>query len=173
VDQANVGMLYETSQNWNNNFGTIGELLNSRGNSNLLPGVAHTTGMMGYEGLSVVTGGSRDGGRNFEFDSNPARFTTHTMIYSCIEDPSGCQVFVDGVKASFVTGGDKGSYSIFENTYAERSFGNQYLYLASRSGDSAGSLYFKGDIAAVRIYGRKLNPDEIAGNALIDQLHYN
>jgi hypothetical protein len=93
------------------------------------------------------------------------------VTYSTIADPTGRLVFIDGVQKPFIPGvfGNL-KYPTSTETYLQGSFTDTHVYLASRSGNA---VYFKGDIAAMRIYGRKLNADEIAGNALLDQLLYN
>jgi type II secretory pathway pseudopilin PulG len=114
-----------------------------------------------------------DGIRNYLFARNPTRFTTHTLVYSRVKDDRGRLVFIDGAEQDFDERHSTVHNTVFlteKSTVNNGQFPSRELYMAARSGYS---LFFNGDIAAVRIYGRKLNPDEIAGNALIDQLHYN
>jgi prepilin-type N-terminal cleavage/methylation domain-containing protein len=143
------GALYGTSTSINS--GTIAEVINGQKSF-------YTIGRMGNASANEESNGRR----NFTLSTHPTKFTTHTTVYSSIADPEGRQTFVDGIPIQDSTNNTK--------TIGSGGFVNRKLLLgANNTNDSLG--YFK--YAAVRIYGRKLNADEIAKNALTDQLIYN
>jgi hypothetical protein len=167
ADSSIPGVMYETSPSWGNASGTLCMMVNTYNGGTYRDGMVFTGARMGTSGNAELKNSSRV----YHFANDPAKFTTHTMTYSCVTDPAGRLVFVDGSQELFYTeGSGLLAFSTSMKTYPTFAFKDYILYIAARNGQS---LYFKGDIAAMRIYSRKLNPDEIAGNVLMDQLQYN
>jgi hypothetical protein len=183
VDTANdtansAGVLYEMPSPPNYFTGAIGAGINTERYGEWYfprPGKAYTIGKQGNQNDSNATENYFIGMRNYEFSLDPSKFTTHTTVYSCIDDPTGRQTFVDGVAVPYYEHVINASlkHPASTRTYAANSpeFRNDYLYIVEYEMD--GDSQLPCDIAAMRIYGRKLNPDEIARNAALDQLLYN
>jgi hypothetical protein len=135
------------------NAGTIAEVINGVNGF-------YTIGRVGNKNGDTESNGKRD----FIWTKPTGlKFTTHTTVYSCISDPAGRQTFIDGIPVQDSTKNTE--------TIESGEFRDSKLLLGSNGQRYSNWPTFR--YAAVRIYGRKLNADEIAKNALTDQLIYN
>jgi hypothetical protein len=170
-------ILFETTSNWNTNQGAMGATANSTG-FGYESGISHSVARVG----SAATELAYSLARNFKYTDDRSRFTTFSFVFSKVEDPQGRLAYVNGMLVDFVdfevptnplyhypttqatapaAGGNKPG---------DGDFANDYLYLASRAGASS---FFKGEIAALRVYDHKLSSYEIARNAAADDARYN
>lgn len=142
------GILFEHSNNWNTNAGGFGLGVNSSGCSPDL-NYMHTNH------------NSALGPRNYLFTSG-ASWSCHVNVYSRIPDPTGRLAYVNGQLVPFVsTNSCGGGWSTSTETVNTTAFRNDYIYLASRGGQSG---FINTNIGLIRIYGRKLTATEILQN---------
>ncbi|MDR1088567.1 MAG: prepilin-type N-terminal cleavage/methylation domain-containing protein [Coriobacteriales bacterium] len=183
------GILFETTKTWNADpagRGAIGATVNSTGFGYEI-GRSHTVGRVGSDYSS-----SRTGARNFAYTDDPDSFTTFSLVFSKVKDCTGRLAYVNGILKDFypfqplnTDGTNNGlpfstsqatTPATGENSAGQGNFANDFLYLACRNGDGGASLaaaFFKGEIAALRIYDHKLSSYEIARNAAADDARYN
>jgi hypothetical protein len=165
------GIPFETTSNWNpdpGGRGALGASINNHGGG-YESGTIHTVGRVGsgYTGAGV-------GARNFNYTDDRNRFNTISLTFSKVEDPTGRLAYVNGILVPFTTKYNSGSTATYPATPANSTdhgdFADDFLYLARRG---AANSFFKGEIAALRIYDHKLSSYEIARNAAADDARYN
>jgi hypothetical protein len=180
ADENKVGMLFEYADaptGWNApGTGAFGLILNDMGHG-LQPGECHSVA------TTTGDGSAKKGARNFLWENDDNKFYTMAMVVSAIPDSTGRVVYINGKQVDFTNitnnegpadspGAYKDSVATFPTTTAVTvgyPIGDFYLWLACRNGAGA---FFNGEIASVRIYARKLNPDEIRKNAEEDLLRF-
>jgi hypothetical protein len=165
ADTAETVFLFEYSRSWNNNVGGFGAAIN-HGSGAYASGSVHTNLSQGHPAA------------NYAWNNDNTVITTHTNIFSSVAKADGRQVYVDAAKSQLYKSGDLSSGWYLEQTpitditNSTFSFGNQLFFIGTRDSGSIPALNFKGDIYCVRIYGRKLNVDEIKHNYNTDLLRY-
>jgi hypothetical protein len=138
----NMGMLFEHTSNWNTQTGGFGLSPSSNGS--------------GSTQLTCHTNHNTEAAKNYPF-SPGTQYTIHTNVYSKVADSHGRVAYVNG---QFVQFTNVNGYTTSTATGSGGSFANDYMYLASRGGTSFAAC----NIAAVRIYNRKLSAAEVRQN---------
>ncbi|MDR2162662.1 MAG: LamG domain-containing protein [Clostridiales Family XIII bacterium] len=142
---------------WNIASGSFGLNLHNDG-FNFTEGKAHTV---------VRTGNNYDISiphRNFNIGVDMTKFTTISMVISNVTDSTGRIVYINGSLVTAMSGGNGGSTA---TTYDSRGqIGSFPLSLAIRLAQIglSGQVFFKGEIASLRIYDHKLSVAEIQHN---------
>lgn len=139
VNTNALGMGFEHSTNWNTNTLGFGFAPNSNGNT-LTTNIHHTNNPGGssvynYDGLL---------GTNI---------TVHTNVWSRVVDSTGRNAYINAVERTRLGGS--------RSTSVYSSFRNDHLYVSSRGGTS---LFAYHDVFFLRVYGRKLDQQEIQQN---------
>jgi type II secretory pathway pseudopilin PulG len=170
-DDKNSAMLFEyanAANGWNAAGGAFGLVLNSSG-SGIELGQCHSVARTGTSFDSAAKGA-----RNFYWDNDPLKFVTISMVVSNKNDDMGRIVYIDGKLQQFTdkyTAGYIDDSSTKTASDVRGGIGNFPLWLGTRKMDTnSGVSYFKGEIAAVRIYDTKLTEDEAAKNAKQDAM---
>jgi prepilin-type N-terminal cleavage/methylation domain-containing protein len=115
-----------------------------------------------------------DSARNFNFPANRSKLKTVTFVMSNEDSPNGRMAFVNGQRGEDGTGRDfinTNGYPTTKATTRNAPFGDWTFSVAARLA-SPPTLCCKIEIAAIRIYGRALNADEIAKNAAEDKARF-
>jgi hypothetical protein len=103
-------------------------------------------------------------------------FTTHTNYYNLSKDGTSRLVWIDGTKGVFVEVGKENEVAnVPQFDVGNGNFIPQPFYLANRGNHIDVGNYnsaFQGEIASVRIYGRKLTDSEIQRNAEADRRRF-
>jgi hypothetical protein len=163
ADSSKQGMVFEYSPNWNKNLDGFGAFLNS------IAG--------GFVNQRVHTNNGSIIVRNYAWNNVAGEYQTHTNIRSRIVDPEGRLTYINGVRVPF-TNDSQGTGTSTPNVVVPA--GRAYkFYLAARfdtnnSGNPPGppGLFFNGDISSVRVYGKKLNDQEIKHNDETDDFRF-
>jgi hypothetical protein len=171
------GMLFEYSKEnvggWDHD-GVFYEAVNSNGKVTS-KGEIHTAAKVG--GYKDTAGGPSaivDSARNFRYSADTAKLKTVTLVLSNENSTNGRMSFVNGQRGPDGTGVDfigSNNYPTTKETTVGKPFGNWTFSVAARLTQTP-SIFFKGEIAALRIYGRALNADEIAKNADEDKARF-
>jgi prepilin-type N-terminal cleavage/methylation domain-containing protein len=164
-----MGMLFEyalsgASGGFNSSLGAFGAMSNTDGAANL-KGEIHSVARVGGTNPSATSGA-----RDFSFPANTTKLKTISFVMSNEDKDDGRLAFVNGTGGSDRTGVSFIPTRGFPTTKATTQgvgFGDYTFSVAARKSPSG--LFFKGEIAAVRIYGRALNADEIEKNAAEDR----
>jgi prepilin-type N-terminal cleavage/methylation domain-containing protein len=166
-----MGMLFEYAKDmfngyngYNGGAGMFGAVINSDGSS-LITGEIHSVARVGSD--QTVQNGSRD----FYFTAKDARLKTISFVMSNEKNDNGRTAFIDGTEVEFISAGDK-NYNRTKGTEPGTGFGEDYTFSVAARKVREVSFYYTGEIAAVRIYGRALNADEIAKNAETDMVNF-
>lgn len=138
IVNANIGMAWEHTADWNANPGGFGLYPFSEGGAYVLD--RHHTNHQGGSGAVnyIATVGSS--------------WATHTNIFSRISDSTGRLTYVNGNLVSF---------SLGSTSTTGGSFPNAIMYLASRAGTTA---FGNHQVGSFRIYGKKLSATEVQNN---------
>jgi hypothetical protein len=159
------GMLFEYAKDKFNGYngyncgtGMFGAVINSDGSDNSITGKVHSVARVGSD-LTVI-----DGSRDFYFTADDARLKTISFVMSNENKSNGRLAFIDGAEVDFISGEKKTTPGV--------GFGENYTFSIAARTEPKVSLCYKGEIAAVRIYGRALNADEIARNAETDKINF-
>ena len=134
-------MLFEQTNNWNSNPGGFGLVLNDTGGGNLA-NCNHTNHNTEFA-------------KNYLVTSNSV-WSNNLNIYGRVSDSTGRLTYVNGILTPFTaTGGgtntDTGAGQLANSTF----------YIGSRGG---ASLFFKGNISSLKIYGFKISATEVSQN---------
>jgi len=138
IVNANIGMSWEHTADWNSNSGGIGLYPFSEGGAYVLD--RHHTSHNG--GI---------GSRNY-VASVGSSWNTHTNIFSRISDSTGRLAYTNAALRSFSNGG---------TSTTGGSFANAVFYVASRAGTGA---FGNHQVGGIRIYGKKLSATEVQQN---------
>jgi hypothetical protein len=138
-----MGMLFEHTANWNTQTGGFGLSPSSSG-SGTAPTLCHTNH-------------NTELAKDYPFSCG-TQYTIHTNVFSKVADSHGRVTYVNGQFTQF---NNTNGYTSSTATSSGGSFANDYLYLATRGGTTAFSAC---NIAAVRIYNRKLTAAEVRQN---------
>ncbi|MDR0860813.1 MAG: DUF5011 domain-containing protein [Candidatus Peribacteria bacterium] len=157
-----VGMLFENGTAWNSSDGGFGAVYN-------------TTSSGAPDGLGIVHTNYNASPSRASFPANYAwnntsTYQTHTNIYTIVADPDGRQVYIGGEKKTLIpTSSSTGTLS--GATPGGGTFGSAPLnfFIGSRA-DSG--FRVKGEILALRIYGKKLSASEVCQNAWADYYRF-
>ncbi|MDR0500071.1 MAG: prepilin-type N-terminal cleavage/methylation domain-containing protein [Coriobacteriales bacterium] len=162
------GMLYEYSSDLNTNPTGFGVYLNSIIKNNTTAGLVHTN--MGNESASENDPYLRP--LNYKWADNSSRLTTHCNTFSMKADVAPRSVYIDGTMATLVKSGTSNTIVSGVEKYAVgRNFVSPplSLFVASRDGTS---LFYKGEIASIRVYGGVLSEEKAKQNAREDALRF-
>jgi hypothetical protein len=146
------GMVFEHSENWNNNSGGLGVSVNIDG-ANFEAGTFHTV----QNKINAASGGN-----NYSTSLEQGQYHTITNTFSSVTNPTGRLFYFDGTVV-----GASGRHNT--GTAINATFRNDYFYLASRAliGPFANI-----SIKTVRIYNRQLTATEICANVWADYFKY-
>jgi type II secretory pathway pseudopilin PulG len=166
------GMLFEHSANaWHYDTapaGSFGLVINSAF------GAVWTGGInTSIVRLEAARGAARI--RNYSWTNQSASFTTHSNYFGLIANKELRKVWIDGspLGALLQAETDETNYQPslpMTEFNTSGKFSKQNFYLARRA--SVTNYFFEGEIAAVRIYDKKLNDDEAARNAWLDKQRF-
>ncbi|MDR2162476.1 MAG: prepilin-type N-terminal cleavage/methylation domain-containing protein [Clostridiales Family XIII bacterium] len=174
-----IGFLFEYSENWNQYNSGFGVLLNSTGGAVYVArGTIHTN----LENPDRTSNSAV----NYSYGNQDHSFTTHTNYFNVSSGGVASRlIWIDGARVGFILNGTTSTSTTTPNAFgtAAGSFVAQPFYLANRSGFIEHGYYntsdqkyyntaFNGEIASVRIYGRKLTDDEIRQNAEMDRRRF-
>jgi hypothetical protein len=137
----NGGMVYEHTTNWNTNPGGFGLSLHNNGNAQKT-NEHHTN-----HSMNAVA-------RNYPAAVN-TDWAQHVNALSAISDPTGRLSWANGSLVSFVSSGYP------TTTSGSAPFANAKMHLGTRGGTGS---FLAGQIAAIRIYGKKLTNAEVSHN---------
>jgi hypothetical protein len=136
-------MLFEHTSDWNSNTGGFGLATNVDG-SNQLTNCNHTN-----HNTEVA--------RNYLVNDNSV-WNNNLNVYSRISDPTGRLTYVNGNLVNFTS---VGGYPTGTGTSPNGSFANAIFYVGSRGGSN---LFFNGRISSIKIYGFKMNSNQVQQN---------
>jgi prepilin-type N-terminal cleavage/methylation domain-containing protein len=168
-------MLFEYARDgapdgWNANTGTFGVIAKLIDTST---GEIHNIARVGAN-----TSAPSDGARYFTFPADTNKLKTMSFVMSNENKTNGRMAFVNGARGTNGKGVDflyysssTGPYPMTNETTEGTEFGNYTFSVAARL-TLTRSMYYKGMISSVRIYGRALNADEIARNAEEDKARF-
>jgi len=135
----NSGMAFEHSSDWNTQAMGFGLVPNSVGNTNYAANSHHTNQISGLR---------------FDYDGiMGSDIVCHTNIWSRVADNTGRLAFINAIQRNPI------SSTTVTSSYAN--FRNDFLYISSRAGTS---VFANHRVYSIRIYGRKLNVQEIQQN---------
>lgn len=146
IVNANIGMAWEHTSDWNTNAGGMG-LYNYSGGGAYVLDSHHTN----HNTQSSVNYGASVG----------SNWAVHTNIFSRILDPTGRLCYVNGSQAPLLSGSS--------STNAGAVFANAPMFIGSRNGTGA---FGNHQIGGFRVYGRKLTDAEIRQNFLAVRQKY-
>jgi hypothetical protein len=145
---ANLGTLYEHSNNWNTNPGGFGLSTNS-------DGFTQTNQYMHF--YWNTNGGTSQGARNFGPVEQAAYFFVSTKVL-IKNNLDGLQDYYNGSRVPYVSSPwGTGTTTVGNVT----NFRNDYFYVGGRGGSSA---FLQGNISLILIYNRALSASEILQN---------
>jgi hypothetical protein len=145
--ENNVGMIYESSNDWNGNAGGFGLNVNSNGYGYSL-NLSHF--------YWNTNGGTNTGARNFISNtSNNFTILTKVLIKN---NSDGLQDYVNGLRVSYETSPWGTGTSTIGNT---TNFRNDHIFIGSRGGTGS---WFQGKISNFLVYNRALSLSEIIQN---------
>ncbi|MDR2063339.1 MAG: IPT/TIG domain-containing protein [Candidatus Nomurabacteria bacterium] len=167
-----VGIVMETSANFNTYYGTWVVNANHTGYRDM-DGASYVA----YHGLGIPQLPDNPNlpanyhGQDYLFDNSGSDLQTHTLTYSAITDLTGFRRYFNSELLQPypipAPGADLGSPNwALEEANANAPFGDFPVYVGSRAGTVD---FWQSDIAAIRIYGRKLTAAEITNNYEVDQ----
>lgn len=133
------GMMYEITPNWNTTTGGFGLAPHSNGNTNVV-NLHHTN-----HNTSVA--------RNYDFVVGTG-WANHVNVFSKINDATGRLIYANGSLIGFSSTGGYGTGT----STSSASFGNNFMYIASRGGTGS---YCPCSIGHIKIYGVKNTATEI------------
>jgi hypothetical protein len=145
--ENNVGMIYESSNDWNGNAGGFGLNVNSNGYGYSL-NLSHF--------YWNTNGGTNTGARNF-ISNTSNNFTVLTKVL-IKNNSDGLQDYVNGSRVSYeISPWGTGTSTIGNTT----NFRNDHIFIGSRGGTGS---WFQGKISNFLVYNRALSPSEIIQN---------
>jgi hypothetical protein len=140
---STTAMLFEHTADWNSNSGGFGMATNSNG--------ADTVSNCNHTNHNTETA------RNYLVTNN-SDWNNNLNLYSKISDSTGRLTYTNGNLTSFTA---TGGYATSTDTVANGSFANAIFYIGSRGGTA---IPFNGQIASVKIYGFKINAQQVQQN---------